>query len=214
MSNTIRDLSELLVLFADNNSNQITAQDIRDFIVTTDSWRFSGDYEDLYNLPDLGTISSQDSDDINITGGSLSSISYLEVLGSINPGFELLPGTFSTTKTSIRSPLIDFKQLSESEIIVVPSGYMFLFDGMEVVTTSITGENSSLSVRFGSSSNSDEFFPSTQIKSHSVGDRHIIDVAQNAVMSGKTITIGVTAASSATLHEGFGVIHGNLIKIT
>jgi len=210
MSNTIRDLSELLTLFADNNSNQITAQDIRDLIVTTDSWRFSGDYNDLDNTPNLGTLSSQDANNVNITGGNLSNIN---VSGSFNTGLDLSPYSFSTSKLSVRSAIVDLKQVAENEIFAVPANHMFLIDSMEIITTSISGVNNSLQARFGNNSNPQEYYEPNQIKNFSVGDRHIIEIAQNAALSGCIITFGIVEASTANYHEGFGLIHGSLIKL-
>jgi hypothetical protein len=212
MPNTIRDLSELLTLFADNNSNQITAQDIRDLIVTTDAWRFSGDYYDLENAPILGTLSSQDSDDVVIEGGSLSNISSLDIQGQINSGLELSATSFSTTKMSVRSGLLNFKSVLQKEIFSVPVNYMFLIDAMEVVTTNILGVNSSLKARFGSNLDYDEYYSPTEIKSFSTGDRHLIEIPQNATMSGKSVFFGVTVASSAEIHQGFAIVHGSLIR--
>jgi hypothetical protein len=210
MSNTIRDLSELLTLFADNNSNQITAQDLRDLIVTTDSWRFSGDYNDLYNTPDLGTLSSQDSNNVNISGGTLSNIT---ISGSFNTGLTLAPDSFSTSRLSIRSPIVDLKQIAETQIFIVPANHMFLIDSMELLTTSISGRNESLRARFGNNSNPDEYYSSSQINNFNTGDRHIVDVAQNAAVPGSIITFGVVVGSSALFHEGVGLIHGSLIKV-
>lgn len=210
MSNTIRDLSELLTLFADNNSNQITAQDLRDLIVTTDSWRFSGDYNDLYNTPNLGTLSSQNSNNVNITGGTLSNIN---VSGSFNTGLSLSPYSFSTSKLTIRSPIVDLKQVAENEIFTVPASHMFLIDSMEILTTSISGINNTLQARFGNNSNPQEYYEASQINNFNLGDRHIIEIAQNAAISGSTITFGVVSASSAAYHEGVGLIHGSLIKV-
>lgn len=213
MSNTIRDLSELLTLFADNNSNQITAQDLRDFIVTTESWRFSGSYEDLENLPQLGTLSSQDSNNVTISGGTLNNISEISFNGSINPGINLSADSFSTTKVVIRSSIVDFTSVSENEVFSVPEYYMFLIDSMEILTTKIFGTNISLQARFGSNINSNEYYESSLINNFNVGDRHIIDVAQNAVVSGKIVTFGITTPSSAETHEGVGIINGTLLKI-
>ena len=209
MSNTIRDLSELLTLFADNNSNQITAQDLRDLIITTDSWRFSGDYNDLYNLPNLGTLSSQNSSNVSITGGTLSNIN---LAGSFNTGLSLPPDSFSTLKVSVRSPIVDLKQVAESQIFTVPADHMFLIDSMEILTTNISGANESLQARFGSISNPEEYYSPSQINNFNIGDRHIVEIAQNAAVPGSTITFGVVVGSSATLHEGVGLIHGSLIK--
>jgi len=210
MSNTIRDLSELLTLFADNNSNQITAQDLRDLIVTTDSWRFSGDYNDLENLPTLGTLSSQNANNVNITGGNLSNIT---VSGSFNTGLDLYPYSFSTSKLSIRSAIVDLKQIAENEIFTVPASHIFLIDSMEILTTIISGTNNTLQARFGNSIDPQEYYLPSQINNFNSGDRHIIEVAQNASLSGTTITFGVVTPSSADYHEGFGLIHGSLIKV-
>jgi len=213
MSNTIRDLSELLTLFADNNSNQITAQDIRDFIVTTDAWRFSRDYNDLENTPPLGTLSSQDFDNVNIEGGSLNNISSLTIQGTINSGLELAPNSFSTMKVSVRSPIVSFKSVAQTEIFAVPSDHMFLIDSMEVITTSIEGFDSLLRVRFGSNTNYDEYYTSSEINSSAIGDRHIIEIPQNATLSGKSVMFGVTVSSSAESHEGLAIVHGSLIRL-
>jgi hypothetical protein len=219
MSNTIRDLSELLTLFADNNSNQITAQDLRDFIVTTDSWRFSGDYNDLDNKPNLGSLSSQNSNNVNINGGNLSNVSsiqtnQLSISGSINTGLNLSANSFSTAKVSIRSPIANLKQVNENEIFTVPENCMFLIDSMEMLTISIVGTNDALQARFGNTSSPEEYYSSSLIKNYNVGDRHIIEMAQNAAIPGSVVTFGVVVGSNAETHQGVGIIHGSLIRIT
>jgi hypothetical protein len=217
MSNTVRELDDLLTLFADNNSNQITAQDIRDFIVTTDAWRFGGNYQDLYNLPTLGTLSSQNSTDVNISGGTLNGLNnvqtlQLSVTGLLNTGVNLSANAFSTAKISIRSAIVDLTKIGETNIFTVPANYMFLIDSMEILTTMIAGTNTTLQTRFGNNFNSSEYYASNIIKNNSVGERHIIEIAQNAALSGSIVNFGVTTPSSAPMHEGAGIINGTLIK--
>lgn len=199
MSNTIRELDDLLNLFADNNSNQITAQDLRDFVVTADFWR-------------------SNNNNVNITGGTISGISTLEasrisVDGFLNTGVSLSGNSFSTSRVSIRSPISDLTQIAQIEIFSVPSDYMFLIDSMELLTISISEPDSNLRIKIGNSLKDDEYYENSSVNFNSTGDRHIIDVAQNATLSNSTINFTIINPSSSLTHQGVCIIHGTLMKI-
>lgn len=205
MSNKVRSIQELLSIFADNNSNQITAQDLRDFVVTV---------EDLNKQTSFnGSITSNNA---IITGGSATGLSFLEssYINSsfINTGLILESNTFSTSKICIRSPITDFTQNNSIDIFSTPDDYMFLFDSLEVVTISSVGINTTLKIKVGDDNNSSEFLNDSLIQTSSSGDRHIVDVAHNAVLPSRTLNFEITHPSSATFHNGFVAINGSLIK--
>lgn len=255
MSDRVRTVNELLAIFADNNSNQITAQDLRDFVVTTDNWRshshslnlsfllsdnssisienddvinlfggtgiqtrkdsgnividgFSGDYNDLINKPS--------SSNVTITGGTITGISTLEssYINSsfINTGLILESNTFSTSKICIRSPITDFTQNNSINIFSTPNNYMFLFDSLEIVTISSVGTNTTLKIKVGDDNDSSEFLSESLVNSSTAGDRHIVDVAHNAVLPSRTLNFAITHPSSANSHSGVVIINGSLIK--
>lgn len=200
MSNTIRELDDLLNLFADNNSNQITAQDLRDFVVTADSWRLN-------------------SNNINITGGTISGIStleasYINVDGFLNTGVQLSTNSFSTSKISVRSPITDLTKISQTEIFSVPVDYMFLIDSMEILTINISEPDLNLEIKIGNNLKDDEYHLVSNFSFSNVGDRHVIDVPQNASLSGSTINFTVASPSSSSTHQAVCIIHGTLINIT
>ena len=111
----------------------------------------------------------------------------------------------------LRSPLVNFKSTGETNIFTVPSGYMFLIDNMEVVTTKITSSSSAPYIRFGKTGDPSAFHSALQSQSNSFGARHIINSPQNGQTAGTVVTFGVTTASTAAEHEGFSVIKGYLV---
>jgi hypothetical protein len=132
------------------------------------------------------------------------------ILGS-NP--ELATGGSQCNVISLRSKLVDFKLVAETIIFTVPSGHMFLIDKMELITTSISSAGNPPSIRFGKTDSYDEFYESTQANTNGLGERHIIESPQNGVVSGSSITFGITEASTASSHYGFGIITGFLLPL-
>jgi hypothetical protein len=155
----------------------------------------------------LGSISTQDFDDVNITGGSIS------VSGQFNTGFILLGGSYSTSKMSVRSSLMNFKSEESVQMFSVPIGYLFLIDLMEILTTEITNPSEAPSVRFGYDTELSAFYGPNKTMSNELGFRHIIESPQNAVTEGKNVTFGITSGSSAESHLGYGIISGYLVKV-
>jgi hypothetical protein len=88
------------------------------------------------------------------------------LLGS-NP--ELASGVTQSNLISIRSQLVNFKSVGETNMLTVPAGCMFLINTMEVLTTSISSPNSPPVVRFGKSSSPDEFYGPAIAYTNSVG---------------------------------------------
>jgi hypothetical protein len=148
--------------------------------------------------------------EVNVSG-RLNTI-YANVNGSLNTGAILLPGSFSTGKISIRSKIINFKIQAETQIFIVPAGYMFLIDSMEVITTSIISPRNSPTIRFGYSNANSGLYGPKKIVGNYKGSRHIIENPQTGIIEGNKITFGVTIPSSATHHNGVGVINGYLLK--
>jgi len=147
---------------------------------------------------------------VNVSG-NVNSI-QASVNGSFNTGSILLQGSFSTSKISIRSKLVNFKLIGETDIFMVPPGYMFLIDSMEIITTSIVSPRVPPTIRFGHSGANSSLYGPKRTVTNSVGARHIIENPQSGMAEGSKITFGVTVPSSATKHEGVGVITGSLLK--
>lgn len=144
-------------------------------------------------------------------GDSINSWSALpEIIFSVTPTMQ--EGGFKTYPLALSSPEINFKNIAETNILTVPTGYMFFVDRIEIVTTSMTSAGDAPYVRFGKVGSSSAFFAPTQSKSNSQGARHIIDSPQNGESSGSVLTFGVTQASTATQHKGFAIIKGYLIQ--
>lgn len=156
----------------------------------------------------FGSLASQNMDNVTITGGTIS------INGLFNVGLSLSSNTFSTAKMSARSPITNFKTVGDTSIFTVPSGYMFLIDTMEIVTTTISGASTAPKVRFGVSGSEEMFYASNTTTSNSFGSRHVIENPQNGVDAGSVITFGVAESSTATSHYGAAIVTGYLLKKT
>jgi hypothetical protein len=156
----------------------------------------------------FGTMATQNQNNVTITGGTIS------ISGLFNAGLSLSTDSFSTAKLSARSPVTSFKTVDDTPIFTVPSGYMFMVDTMEIVTTTISGAGVAPKVRFGISGSEDAFYPESRTTSNSFGGRHVIENPQNGVDAGSVVTFGVTEASTATSHNGVAVVTGYLLKKT
>lgn len=156
----------------------------------------------------FGTLASQNMDNVTITGGTIS------ISGLFNAGLSLTTNSFSTAKLSARSPITSFKTVDDTPIFTVPSGYMFMVDTMEIVTTTISGAGVAPKVRFGISGSEDMFYVANRTTSNSFGGRHVIENPQNGVDAGSVVTFGIAEASTATSHNGAAVVTGYLLKKT
>lgn len=119
-----------------------------------------------------------------------------------------------TSKITVRSPIVSFKTINDISIFTVPTGYMFAIDSMEILTTSISSPGSAPKVRFGTTSNYQEYYEENLTVSNGLGQRHIIENPQNAATQGTIVTFGITYASTASTHEGCGIITGCLIRVS
>lgn len=154
----------------------------------------------------LGTLASQNQDNVTITGGSIS------IDGLFNVGLVLSSNSFSTAKMCARSPVTNFVDVAEVPIFTVPEGYMFLVDSMEIITISISGADIPPKVRFGVLGNEGLFYPPARTTSNSFGDRHIVENPQNGVDAGSVVSFGITEVSTAISHTGVAVVSGYLLK--
>jgi hypothetical protein len=178
---------------ASPSTKRVTAQTLADFVGSGLSF---------------GSMANQNSNNVTITGGTIS------IDGLFNVGLTLSSNSFSTAKMSARSPITNFKSVGQVSIFTVPTGYMFLVDTMEVVTTSITSAGTAPSVRFGIVGSEDLFYSSARSTSKSFGERHVIENPQNGVDAGSVVSFGITEASTATSHSGVAVVTGYLLKKT
>jgi hypothetical protein len=138
--------------------------------------------------------------------------SVLSVFALANPIILSEDAAF-TNKITIRSPIVNFKEIADTTIFEVPEGHMFSVDYMEILTTQITNPNNPPVVRFGNFSNLSAYYSPRETISNELGARHIIDNPQNSMVGGTIVTFGITSESYATSHFGCGIISGNLIKI-
>jgi hypothetical protein len=148
----------------------------------------------------------------------------LSVVDQFNTGVSLATDTWSTGKLIVRSGIVDFKAQADYNLFTVPTGYMFLVNSMEIVTTSVSGAAAAPSVRFGHNSNGSEsgsvstspnkadYYGPTQVTSNSVGARHVIENPQDGSAAGTVVSFGVTTASTATAHSGCALVTGYLFK--
>jgi len=142
----------------------------------------------------------------NVTIGDTLNVSKL------NPGVTLGSTAISSPKVSIRVP-VDFTSVAETTMFTVPTDTMFLIDSMEVLTTDIATPGDAPTVRLGNTSEANAYYGPTQVTSNSVGARHIIENPQDGLVSGVTVTCGVTSASTAGSHSGFIKLTGELIEL-
>lgn len=154
----------------------------------------------------LGTMAGQNQDNVTITGGTIS------VTGLFNAGLTLATNTFSTARVSVRSAITDFKVVADSNIFTVPTGYMFLVDTMEIVTTGISSAGTPPKVRFGVVGDAASLYASSLTTSNSLGQRHVVENPQNGLAAGTVVTFGITEASTAATHSGVAVVGGYLLK--
>jgi hypothetical protein len=138
----------------------------------------------------------------------------VSVSGSFNTGVTLSTNSVSTGRISVRSSIVNLKTVQETSIFTVPSGYMFLIDTMEIVTTEASGSGSAPTVRFGNAGEAAAYYGPSVILSDSVGTRHVIEHPQNGVVAGTVVTMGVTVGSTLTNHSGVGIVTGYLLKIS
>lgn len=175
------------------STRKVTAQGLLDFVDTGLGF---------------GTLAGQNQDNVTITGGTIS------IDGLFNVGLSLASNSFSTAKMSARSPVTNFKNVGETTIFTVPSGYMFLVDTMELITTSISEAGVPPQVRFGITGSADLFYSSARSTSNSFGERHIVETPQNGVDAGSVVSFGITEGSTAATHQGVAVVTGYLLKKT
>ena len=154
----------------------------------------------------LGSLSTQNSNNVNITGGSIS------LNGQFNTGVTLSSNSYSTSKLSIRSEAIDFKTTSQIQIFTVPTGYFFLIDEMEIITSSISDPGDAPIVSFGNTFSANAYYGPSVSNSNSIKFRHVIQSPQNAIVQNTTVTFQINEASTAQIHFGFGIITGYLIR--
>ena len=136
----------------------------------------------------------------------------MSVDGNFNTGVTLGTNAFPTGKISVRSAIVDLKTVADTTIFTVPTGYMFLVDTMEIVTTSVTSPSAAPVVQFGNGGDGDAYYGPNQVTSNSVGARHIIENPQDGVVAGTAVAFGVTTASTASAHSGVGIVTGYLMK--
>ena len=131
----------------------------------------------------------------------------------LKPNPELAAGSTQYDLICLRSEIVSFKSVGDTNIFTVPADHMFLIDKMEIVTTSISSAGNSPSVRFGKSGSLDEFHESSPANTNSLGERHIIESPQNGVAAGSIVTFGITEASTAASHYGCGIVTGYLLPV-
>jgi hypothetical protein len=181
-------------------------------VVSTSS--YSGNLSDLIIDTDpvaklgLGSISNQDANNVVITGGEIT------VDGNFNTGVILSNNSYSTGEISIRSPIINFKNSGSTNIFIVPTGYVFLINSMEIVTLEIESEVTGPFVSFGNSSSSNDYYGPILHEGYLSGGRHIAQFPQDAILENTIVTISVTTPSSSSTHNGFGIVTGFLLKLS
>jgi len=145
-------------------------------------------------------------------GNGFNTWQELSVLAMVNPVVLSEDAEF-TNKITVRSPIVDFKQVGDVGILTVPEGYMFSIDTMEVLTTSISEPAAAPSIRFGNDLEGSAYHSQAATASNGPGSRHVIENPQDAAAAGTTIKFGVTSPSGAESHMGCGIVTGHLIKV-
>ena len=120
-------------------------------------------------------------------------------------------GGESSAYKAIVSSILNFKNIADYTLYVVPSNRIFLIDSMEIITTSITGAGTAPTVRFGNTGDRDMYWGPTVTESNTTNYRHVVENPQHGIVDGTSISGGITVASTATTHRGYFVIRGTLL---
>lgn len=128
-----------------------------------------------------------------------------------NPNLEA--NSLQSNLICVRSPLLNFKTVADTNIFTIPSGYIFLIEKMEIITTVIESAGNAPTVRFGNSNSYSAYYGPTAAETNANGSRHIIQNPQSAILENTIVTFGITSASTATSHYGYALLTGFLIKI-
>jgi len=154
----------------------------------------------------LGTIGTQNSDDVSITGGSIS------LSGQFNTGVVLPGESYSTSKISVRSSLVDFKSTDSVQIFTIPGGHFFLIDEMEIITSSISSPGEAPVVSFGNAASSNAYYGPGLSRSNQADSRHTIQYPQGLINENTVVVFHIDEASTAQEHLGFSLVTGYLFK--
>jgi len=154
----------------------------------------------------IGSMGTQDFDNVNIIGGSIS------VDGQFNTGVVLNDQSYSTSKISIRSPLVDFRIKKITQIFAVPSGRFFLVDEMEIISLLVSSPREAPIVSFGNVISPSAYYGPASSASNQPNSRHTIERRQDAIGEGEVVVFGVEEASTADEHFGFVLVTGYLVS--
>lgn len=154
----------------------------------------------------IGSMGTQDFDNVNITGGSIS------VDGQFNTGVVLNDQSYSTSKISIRSPLVDFRIKEITRIFTVPGGHFFLVDEMEIISLLVSSPREAPIVSFGNIISPSSYYGPETSASNQPNSRHTIERRQDAIGEGEVVVFSVEEASTADEHFGFGLVTGYLVS--
>jgi hypothetical protein len=144
--------------------------------------------------------------------GELNTV-FLNTNGHFNTGV-ILGESFSTGKICIKTKILDFTINDNTVVFVVPSGFMFMIDSIEVITTKIVSPRNSPHVRFGINGQNSTLIGSKKMNINTDGARHIIEYPQQGLLPGTSVTMGVSEVSTATHHQGVGLVNGFLLKLS
>jgi hypothetical protein len=111
----------------------------------------------------------------------------------------------------IKTNKINFSTTGLYNIYTVPSGYMFLIDTMEVITSDMSNASSAPFVSFGNTISGSVYTNNIQTTSNSQYARHIFNNPQNAIPQNTIITASITQGSTAVTHSGYLTCRGSLI---
>ena len=136
----------------------------------------------------------------------------LHLSGHFSTGIILQEGV-STAKVCIKTKILDFTKIKNTNIFKVPKDHMFMIDSIEVITLYIETPENPPSVRFGINGFNDFLLESKEMNINGIGARHIIDDPYQGLPQEVQVTMGVTKKSTAKYHKGVGLIKGYLIKI-
>lgn len=135
---------------------------------------------------------------------------------NINNPIILADNASFVDKTTIRSPEINFKVVGDTNIFEVPPNFMFLIDSMEIVSKTILGQLTLPQlpiIRFGNLDDPQIYYKDSIAYVNTIGARHVLEIPQNAIYEGNTVTFGVSSPSLGLIHTGYAIVHGSLIRV-
>lgn len=110
---------------------------------------------------------------------------------------------------------LDVTETSVANIYIVPEGYRFLVNGMEVITKNVdvTNDPAELEISLGTEAEPELLIPTFTISTNIVGSRHIVSATPPAIPPDTAIMLTVHTPSNSTGHIVDVLLYGILLDV-